>query len=150
MRFLHGVGSSYRQESERGIVYRFPAEGAAKIACVAYPDARGPLQAAGSGNVSKRGKPRSALYTRIAADLRRIETVQRAAETAALAAHPEMETPLVEPRDPLQRELTALWMRLLHLDRVGIRDDFQSLGGTSLVAADCSRKSSSGSVPGWR
>ena len=64
-----------------------------------------------------------------------MEAVQRAAEADAVTSRPTLATPLVEPRTPLQSKLAALWAHLLHVDRVGIDDEFESLGGASLTAA---------------
>lgn len=141
--FLQSVGADYRQEAENEAVYRFPAEAAAKIAYVPGGDAKANLELARSGDAKKDKKkaatgPRqdkSLFYTRIATELRRIDAVQCAIEAGALAARPDLETPLVEPQNQKQRDLAELWAKLLHLDRVGIRDDFTTLGGTSLVAA---------------
>lgn len=38
----------------------------------------------------------------------------------------------VAPRNQDERRLSAIWARVLRLERVGIRDDFSSLGGDSL------------------
>jgi acetyltransferase-like isoleucine patch superfamily enzyme len=38
------------------------------------------------------------------------------------------------PRNPLEKELAAVWSRLLTCERIGVRDDFFKLGGDSLLA----------------
>jgi amino acid adenylation domain-containing protein len=40
----------------------------------------------------------------------------------------------VEPRNPAERAMAAIWADLLHIDGVGVRDDFFQLGGHSLIA----------------
>ncbi len=40
----------------------------------------------------------------------------------------------VEPRDPVERRLAAIWQEVLGLHAVGIRDSFFELGGHSLLA----------------
>ncbi|CAG0937718.1 fengycin family lipopeptide synthetase D [Thermoflexales bacterium] len=40
----------------------------------------------------------------------------------------------VAPRTPLEQELAAIWADLLHLERVGIHDNFFAVGGHSLLA----------------
>jgi amino acid adenylation domain-containing protein len=48
---------------------------------------------------------------------------------------PDLESPFVAPRTPLERLIAERWRQLLELDRVGIHDRFFELGGTSLLAA---------------
>lgn len=43
--------------------------------------------------------------------------------------------PYEAPRDEVQRQLCAVWSRVLNVPDVGIHDDFFELGGTSLLAA---------------
>jgi amino acid adenylation domain-containing protein len=40
----------------------------------------------------------------------------------------------VAPRTPLEQELAAIWIDILHLERVGIHDNFFAVGGHSLLA----------------
>lgn len=40
----------------------------------------------------------------------------------------------IEPRDPLEETVAAIWARVLDRDRVGIYDDFFEMGGDSLAA----------------
>jgi len=49
-------------------------------------------------------------------------------------ARPELETPFVTARTPVERVLAGIWEEVLGLDRVGIHDDFLDLGGHSLLA----------------
>ena len=46
-----------------------------------------------------------------------------------------LETPIVPPNTAVERQLVDIWSRVLFVDRVGIRDAFNDLGGTSLKAA---------------
>ncbi|MCH8064039.1 MAG: AMP-binding protein, partial [Chloroflexi bacterium] len=48
---------------------------------------------------------------------------------------PEIDTPFVQPRTPVEVELANIWADVLRLDRVGIRDGFFDLGGHSLMAS---------------
>ncbi len=42
----------------------------------------------------------------------------------------------VAPRTPLERQLAGIWSSVLRVDRIGIHDDFFTLGGDSLMAAE--------------
>jgi amino acid adenylation domain-containing protein len=44
----------------------------------------------------------------------------------------------VEPRNDLERALCRLWQDTLHVEKVGIEDDFFALGGNSILAIDLS------------
>lgn len=56
---------------------------------------------------------------------------QRAAQQVR---RPELATPYVAPRNPLERSIASLYQQLLGLDRVGVDDNFHELGGHSLLA----------------
>jgi amino acid adenylation domain-containing protein len=49
-------------------------------------------------------------------------------------ARPELETPFVAPRTPIEEFVARIWADVLTLDQVGIHDPFLELGGHSLLA----------------
>jgi amino acid adenylation domain-containing protein len=49
-------------------------------------------------------------------------------------SRPDLDTPFVSPRTPVEQELSQIWGEVLSLDHVGIRDNFFELGGHSLAA----------------
>jgi amino acid adenylation domain-containing protein len=48
---------------------------------------------------------------------------------------PELETPFLSPRSPVETQLAEIWAQVLGLDQVGVHDNFFDLGGHSLSAA---------------
>ena len=60
--------------------------------------------------------------------------VDRRALLAPGSIRPELETPFVAPRAPIEEELAAIWAEVLGLDQVGVYDNFLELGGHSLLA----------------
>jgi amino acid adenylation domain-containing protein len=48
---------------------------------------------------------------------------------------PHIDTSFVAPRTQIQEKLASIWSELLHLDQVGIYDNYFELGGHSLLAA---------------
>jgi amino acid adenylation domain-containing protein len=49
-------------------------------------------------------------------------------------SRPELDTPFATPRIPIEKELAGIWAEVLHLDPIGIYDNFFDLGGHSLAA----------------
>ncbi len=49
-------------------------------------------------------------------------------------ARPTLDSVYVAARTPTERTLVGLWQQLLHVEQVGIHDDFFDLGGHSLLA----------------
>jgi FkbH-like protein len=141
--FLESIGAADRHEVENGISYSFAAEQLSQLQYVPGSSEKAALELArfGKRNVAADEtahpirRDKSALYMRIASELNTVEAIERSTEAAAIAARPDLDKPLVGPRTSRERELAKIWARLLHLDRVGIRDDFAALGGTSLIAA---------------
>lgn len=46
---------------------------------------------------------------------------------------PELKTPYVSPRSEMERRVAAVWKDVLHIERVGVNDNFFDLGGHSLL-----------------
>ena len=49
-------------------------------------------------------------------------------------SRPELDTPLISHRTPLEKDLARIWCDVLELDQIGIHDNFIDLGGDSLAA----------------
>ncbi len=49
-------------------------------------------------------------------------------------SRPELNTPLISHRTPLEKDLARIWCDVLELDQIGIHDNFIDLGGDSLAA----------------
>ncbi|MFC1718136.1 AMP-binding protein [Candidatus Poribacteria bacterium] len=49
------------------------------------------------------------------------------------AERPELDTPFVAPRSPVEETLAEIWSQVLDLDEVGVHDSFFELGGHSLL-----------------
>ena len=61
--------------------------------------------------------------------------LDRLARPAPAGARPELETPFVAPRTPVEESLAEVWAGVLGLEEVGIHDNFLELGGDSLLAS---------------
>jgi amino acid adenylation domain-containing protein/non-ribosomal peptide synthase protein (TIGR01720 family) len=60
--------------------------------------------------------------------------VNRAALPAPDNHRPELEQTYVPPRTRLEKQLAKIWQELLHVQKVGVWDDFFELGGDSITA----------------
>lgn len=60
--------------------------------------------------------------------------IDRQALPAPDAERPDQRASFVAPETEAEVEIAGLWKRLLHLDRIGIDDNFFDLGGHSLLA----------------
>lgn len=59
--------------------------------------------------------------------------VNRKALPAPEKSRPEMETAYLAPRNDLERAIAGIWQELLHVETVGLHDNFFDLGGNSLL-----------------
>jgi len=62
-------------------------------------------------------------------------TVDRKALPAPGSSRPDLDSPFMSPRTPLEEKLSQFWAEVLSLEQVGIHDSFIELGGHSLGIA---------------
>ncbi len=60
--------------------------------------------------------------------------LDRAALPVPDAERPEIEATFVAPRTEMEERLAEIWCEVLHIARVGVRDNFFDLGGDSIMA----------------
>jgi acyl carrier protein len=61
--------------------------------------------------------------------------VDRESLPAPEGYQPEMEATYISPRNEVERKIAHIWQETLHLEKVGIHDNFFSLGGHSVLMA---------------
>jgi hypothetical protein len=61
--------------------------------------------------------------------------IDRKALPAPDRVRPEIEAAFVAPRTPIEEMMAATWSQVLQLEKIGIHDNFFSIGGHSLLAA---------------
>ncbi|PSB49524.1 non-ribosomal peptide synthetase [Chroococcidiopsis sp. CCNUC1] len=59
--------------------------------------------------------------------------VDRRTLMAQAIALPMPETAYIAPQNQLEQTIAAVWQEILHLDRIGVRDNFFDIGGNSLL-----------------
>ncbi|GAB4213492.1 MAG: hypothetical protein OHK0022_50690 [Roseiflexaceae bacterium] len=60
--------------------------------------------------------------------------LDRTALPALDTARPQLKSAYVAPRTPVEQQLAAIWQELLHIDQIGVHDNFFALGGDSIHA----------------
>ncbi len=137
--FLERIAAAFRQQSGEASVFRLPAGFAAAVRY--KPDELGSTEDHTDRAVNGVRIPDAAAQSfrncrEIATRSRDPNLILQAVESWARTNRAAVATvsDYAEPRTMVERELCALWQRLLAAERVGIHDDFFALGGTSLLA----------------
>jgi FkbH-like protein len=144
LNFIKSVTDKISQQDEAGTDYSIDVKLAADLAYRPGQDAKDQLEFArtGGGKTAKApataaqpsGFERSAVMQRIITEWRDINAVAAAVAARGKSTRPSLETPYLEPRTSVEREITAIWQRILGVEPIGVTDDYTALGGTSLLA----------------
>jgi FkbH-like protein len=136
--FLKQVGAAVRQGNDSALVFRFPAAVAAEVSVMAEATPAELMSAAepqpGATPAANAPAARPPRYAWIARTARDPELILRLIEGRVPARPAPAAATQVPPQTETQRRLCQMWQEVLKLERVGIRDDFFELGGTSQLA----------------
>lgn len=138
--FLGDVGTAFKEPSQDGFLFRFPAEFAANLrysppvadGSSAFPSepsssAIAPLTSAADTQA------KAALLNSIATELQEAEEIHKVI-SAQTQLRPGTKTTFMAPYGQLEKKVAEVWSEVLGFEQVGRNDDFFALGGHSLLA----------------
>ena len=127
--FLDSLGAEVRADGET-TVYTLAADRAAAVEF--RPGGAAGQQAERAGARGSSGSwPDPDIIARIPTELSSVDAVLAAVD-GATRPRPDTGQAFVPPRGERERAIAAIWCDVLHLDRVGTRDRFTDLGGSSI------------------
>jgi FkbH-like protein len=127
--FLESAGLEFQSVRGDALMFQFPAEFAAEVT---YQPSMAPRQPAAPVAQSSTAGRIAIPYARIADQLRSVDQIlERSTTEGARRLTPAPPTP---PRSDLESRLCRIWSGMLHVQPVGVHDNFFDLGGHSLLA----------------
>lgn len=137
--FFNSVGSESREVSDRLIRFSFKSEHAAALTYKPKePEEKTTEKIAGTSAKNSASADRKLLQSsfmeEIANHLNEPALILQRIHHKKRRSRPALQGNFVAPRTPSEHGLAQIWSEVLHLDRIGVHDDFFSLGGQSLLA----------------
>ena len=142
LNFLESVGTQPSHLEGNAQRFVFSTE---QIIDLSYIPNEGNLpstKADSSSNMKKeRGRPNkvphspSAMQSRIATNLYKVNQVQNEIKRARLKVRGELKNSYIPPTSPVEKYLAKAWSDILEIEPIGIRDSFFELGGDSIKGA---------------
>jgi amino acid adenylation domain-containing protein/FkbH-like protein len=137
--FLQSVGAQFKQALNGGFVYVFPAEFAAEVVFKAdSANASAPVETSDFRKTRNSTPPFASAqkFSRcrsIALRLNDPVRIHQAIEGKTEIRH-GAKSEFIAPGTEIEKQICALWEKLLRIERVGVTDNFFELGGHSLLA----------------
>ena len=139
--FLENIGSAFKQPLNGGFLYRFPAGFAADVELNTQGDeALAPAEFATKEASSKNNEPlkvtlqKFTRFREIALNSNDPKQIQTRIEAHKGNVKKPNSVSGDEPITELETQLRELWQNLLHIEQIGIDDNFFEIGGHSLLA----------------
>jgi FkbH-like protein len=135
--FLTGVVGDYQEPAEEGLLFRVPTDYARNVTYT-------PAESAPPADANGESKPKAASaasaidaallerFVQIANTLYDADQVLDRASARQVQQRSEAAGAYVAPGSDLEQSIAAVWQEVLGLERVGSRDNFFEIGGTSL------------------
>lgn len=141
--FLEITGAKYKKQVDNGYIYKFPSEIAIKLSYKPSHEQPADSDVRQENHVSlvktyeKQVSPsqtESELWQNIAINFCNADKILEIIESRNLRQRPEISSEYLAPQTEIERKLGLIWQEVLHIDGIGILDDFLELGGNSLQA----------------
>ena len=133
--FLEQVGANCKKENEQGAHYILPVHVAASALAQAERATSSPAQMSVASHAStptlSTDIVNSELFQKIATELNSPEKILAALELQT-RPRPDLSQAYEPPQNEVEQKVVGIWQDILHVDKVGVNDNFTELGGGSL------------------